>query len=199
MNTGELGGARRDEKHIACAQQLFRPRLINNRARIDFGGDFKRDTRGEVGFDESGDDVNGRPLRGQNQVNAGCACHLGEPRQRFFHIPRCHHHQISELIDHDHDIGKLDVLKWRRVFNGFFRRVTARSGFRFELSKHCRHLALGSGDQHFIVGIDALHAERANDFIAAFHLLDGPAQHLRSFFRVNHHRVHQVRNAFVGG
>ena len=90
------------------------------------------------------------------------------------------------------------MLERRRILGGTIRYIGIRLGFILEILKYGIHFTFGAGKNHFVVCIDAFHAQRADDFIAAFHFFDRPAQHLRCFFRVHHHRVHQMRNTFIG-
>src|SRR5207237_3532642 len=80
--------------------------LVEDDARVDAGADGECDPGGDVGFDQAGDDVGGGALRGDQQVNPYGAGELGDATNQFFDLPRRHHHQVSELIDDDHDVGQ---------------------------------------------------------------------------------------------
>ena len=60
------------------------------------------DARGEVGLDQAGDDVDRRPLGGDDQVDAGRAGKLGEAADLALDLERRRHHQVGQLVD-DHD------------------------------------------------------------------------------------------------
>ena len=44
------------------------------------------------------------PLGGEDQVDPDRARHLREPRDRLLDLVRGDHHQVGELVDHDHDV-----------------------------------------------------------------------------------------------
>ena len=71
----------------------------------DLRRDLEGDTRGEVGLDDAGDDVHRRPLRRDDQVDAGGTCELGEPRDAGLDLGRRDHHQVGELVDDCDDVG----------------------------------------------------------------------------------------------
>jgi hypothetical protein len=84
---------------MSPAQQLLCAVAVENRPRVDLRLYAERDTRRHVRLDETGDDVDRRPLRRQQQMHADGARHLREPRNRFFDVAARHHHQIGELVD----------------------------------------------------------------------------------------------------
>src|SRR5262249_23319338 len=63
-------------EHVALAEQLLGALLAQNRASVDFGGDLERDAGRKISLDRAGDDIDRRPLRGQDHVQAGRARHL---------------------------------------------------------------------------------------------------------------------------
>ena len=66
-------------------------------------GDLKRDARRKIGFDQTGDDIHRRPLRGENQMNPGRSGFLRQPGNVFLDIPPDRHHQIRQLVDNNYD------------------------------------------------------------------------------------------------
>ncbi len=106
MEAAQLGAAVR-EQHVAVAQQGLGARLVEDGARVDLRGHLQRDPAGEVGLDEAGDDVDRRPLGGEDQVQAGGARLLGEARDRGLDVLGGDHHQVGELVDDDDDVGQL--------------------------------------------------------------------------------------------
>ena len=78
MQAAQLGGPRRHEQHVAGAEQSLRADRIENRARIHPRGHLQRDPRRQIRLDKSGQHVNRRPLRGQNQMDTGGARLLRE-------------------------------------------------------------------------------------------------------------------------
>src|ERR1041385_89889 len=75
---------RREKQHVAVAEQRFRAVLIEDRATVDLCRDAECDAAREVRLDQPGDDVHGRPLRRENQVNADRARLLRQHRERCF-------------------------------------------------------------------------------------------------------------------
>ena len=97
---------RRQEQHVALAEQLLGAVAVENRARVDLRRHAERDARRQVRLDEAGDDVDRRPLRRENQVDADGARHLRQARDRFLDLVAGHHHQVGELVDDDDDEGQ---------------------------------------------------------------------------------------------
>ena len=115
MQAHQPAGAGRQEEHVAAAEQRFGAVGVEDGARVDLGGQAEADARGHVGLDQAGDDVDARPLRGQNQVNADGARHLREPRDGLFNVGAVEHHQVGQFVDDDDDVGqRLFVFARRR-------------------------------------------------------------------------------------
>src|SRR5262249_51592243 len=55
-------------EHVALAEQLLGTLLAQNSTAVDLGGDLERDAGRKIGLDRAGDDVDRRPLRGQDHV-----------------------------------------------------------------------------------------------------------------------------------
>ena len=66
-------------------------------------GHLERDARRNVRLDEAGDDVHRRALGGQDEVDAGRARLLRQPRDQLLDLLADDHHQVGQLVDHDHD------------------------------------------------------------------------------------------------
>ena len=96
--------------------ERFGADCIEDRSRIRSRGNFERYAAREVGLDQAGDHVDRGTLRGQDQVDAGCAGFLGQSRDRRFNLAAYHHHQIGEFIDDDDDAGKMLVKQARLLF-----------------------------------------------------------------------------------
>ena len=64
---------------------------------------WKREAGRDVGLDQAGDDVDARPLRREDQVDARRARLLREPRDQLLDLLADDHHQVGELVDHDDD------------------------------------------------------------------------------------------------
>ena len=93
-------------EHVAATQQRLGAVGVENGARIDFGRHAERHAGREVRLDQSGDDVDRRPLRRQHQVNADRARHLRQSRDRLFDVAAVEHHQVGQFVDDDDDVGK---------------------------------------------------------------------------------------------
>jgi hypothetical protein len=114
-------------------------------------------------------------LRREDQVDAHGARHLGQSRDRLLDLVARHHHQVRELVDHDHD----ERQRSRRV--ALERRVL-----------HLQHLP------HVAVElVDVPHAERRQRLVALLHLVHGPPERIRRLLRVHHDRRQEVRDALV--
>ena len=80
------------------------PCCVEDGARVDLRRHLERDARREVRLDQAGDDVDRRPLRREDQVDADRARLLREARDRVLDVLRRHHHQVGELVDDDDDV-----------------------------------------------------------------------------------------------
>ena len=102
-------GADRREEHVAPAEELFGPGVVEDGPAVDLGRHRECDARRDVGFDQAGDDVDRGPLRGDDQVDPHGAGHLGQPADDFFEVRRRDHHQIRQFVDDDDDVGERAV------------------------------------------------------------------------------------------
>ena len=50
--------------------------------------------------------VDGRPLRREDQMDSHGARHLGEPCDGFLDLATGDHHEVSEFVDRDDDVGE---------------------------------------------------------------------------------------------
>src|SRR5699024_7394603 len=69
------------------------------------GGGGEGQSAGDVGLDDAGDDIDGRPLGGEDQVDPRGARQLGDALDRGLDVTRRDHHQVRELVDHDQQVG----------------------------------------------------------------------------------------------
>ena len=89
----------------------------------------ERHAAGEVRLDRAGQDVDRRPLGGDDEVDADGARHLRQARDRGFDVGRRDHHQVGELVDDD------DVVRQRLQVRGGDRRIAfSESDSRFLVS-----------------------------------------------------------------
>jgi hypothetical protein len=91
-------------EHVALAQQLLGALLAKDGAAVDLAGDLEADAGRQVGLDDAGDDVDRRPLRRHDQVDAGRARLLRQALDQEFDLLAGGHHQVGELVDHHHDL-----------------------------------------------------------------------------------------------
>ena len=86
------------------------PGRIQDHPAVDLRGDGEGDARREVGLDQPGDHVHAGALGGQHQVDAGRPRHLRQPADLPLDVVGRGHHQVGQLVDHQHDVGqRLDV------------------------------------------------------------------------------------------
>ncbi len=83
----QLAGAGRQEQHVAVAQQLVGAHFVQHHAAVRAAGDLERDPGRQVRFDQAGDDVDRRLLRGEDQVDAHRPALLGEPNDVLLPLP----------------------------------------------------------------------------------------------------------------
>ena len=91
-------------EHVAAADEVLGARRVEDRAAVDLGRHRERDPAREVGLDQARDHVDRRPLRREHHVDAGGARLLGEADDRVLDVLALAHHQVGELVDHDHDV-----------------------------------------------------------------------------------------------
>lgn len=77
---------------------------VEDGARVDLRGDLKGDARGVVGFDDAGDDVDGRALRREDGVDPDCARHLREAGDGRLDVLGGGHHEVGEFVDDEYDV-----------------------------------------------------------------------------------------------
>ena len=133
-------GAGRQVQHIAVSQQLFRPHLIENGARIHPRRHLKSDTSRDIGLDQSGDHIDRRPLSGKNQMNSGSTRLLRQAGDQFLDLLADDHHHVGQLVDHHHD--KRQRLQYR-VFRRIFRKGI---GQPLPFLQRIQHLAIETSD-----------------------------------------------------
>ena len=104
LQSRRLRFPRRNEQHVAVAQQRFGAHAVDDRAAVDLRCDAERDPARKVRLDEPGDDVHARPLRRQDQVDADRARLLREHRERRLDLALHRHHEVGQLVDHHHNV-----------------------------------------------------------------------------------------------
>src|SRR6476661_1180172 len=101
VNTADASAARHVE-HVALAKELLCTLLAQNGAAVDLGSDLEGDAGRKIGLDRTGDDVDRRSLRRQDDMQSGRARHLRETLHGAFDVLAGDHHQVGHLVD-DHD------------------------------------------------------------------------------------------------
>ena len=101
LEAAEAGWA---EEHIPAALEGFGPLAVEDGARVDLRGDLKGDARGVVGFNNAGDDVDGRALGREDGVDADCARHLREAGDGRLDVLGGGHHEVGEFVDDEDDV-----------------------------------------------------------------------------------------------
>ena len=177
--------ARRQVEHVAMAQQRFGSHLVEDGPRVDLAGDLKGDTRRDVGLDETRDHVHGRPLGGQDQVDARGARLLRQPGDEFLDLLAGHHHEIGQLVD-DHD----------HIGQGRERHRLARLVERAQRVGE-RRPALRRFGHAPVEPRDIPHPQARHEAIAPVHLGDTPTQGVGGVAHVGDHRRQQMRDPLV--
>ena len=167
-------------------------------------GDRERDPRRDVHLDRAGDDVHGRPLGGEHEVDADRARLLREPDDRVLHLGGRDHHQVGELVDHAQDVRKrrlpgggagavqLDDVARARLLHHLVAALHLADQVREHVRRHARHghdRREQVRDVLVVVQLDALRVDQHHA-----DLVRGGAQQDR-----RQHRVHAARLARAGG
>src|SRR3546814_3239879 len=95
---------------VAVAEQRLRTGLVEDGARVDLARHLERDAGGDVGLDQAGDHVHRRPLRGQDQVDAGRTRLLREACDEFFDLLADDHHHVGEFVRSEEHTSELQSL-----------------------------------------------------------------------------------------
>ena len=94
-------------QHVAFAEQIFGADGIENGSAVDGTHCAECHARGDVRFNKTGDDVDRRALRGDDEVHARCARHLGDADDHRFRVAaELPHHEVREFVDDDDDAGE---------------------------------------------------------------------------------------------
>ena len=92
-------------EHIAVAEQFFRAALAQDRDRVHRIGHAERDTAGQVGLDDARDDVYGRTLGGEHQMNARRARLGGKRHDLCLEIALVVLHEVGHFVHDDDELG----------------------------------------------------------------------------------------------
>ena len=154
---------------------------------------WKRNPGREVRLDRAGDDIDRRPLRGHDQVDAAGPRHLRQALDAGLDLFARDHHQVGHLVDDHHDIGHLLGLEFLGLEDRLAG-VVVKPG----LHRAREHLVLGQRIAHpAIVAFDVAHAHLRHLAIALFHFADDPFQGHHGLFGVGHNGRQKMRDAVV--
>ena len=157
--------------------------MIQDGAAVDFAADLKTQPCGDVGFDQTRDDVHAGALRGQNQVNTGGTRFLCQTCNQLFNLFAHHHHQVGQLVNDDDHIGQ--------TFNRLGRFRGQAEGVGQLLATRCRFIDL------FVEACEVAHTQFAHEFVAPLHFTHAPVQGVGGLFHVGDNRAQQMWNALV--
>ena len=88
-------------------QAIFRHIHIEDRSRVDTRGYGHRDSGWHICLDQTGNDIHRWSLRCDYQMDTCRTCKLGQTHDSILHFAVCYHHQISKLVDNNHDLRQL--------------------------------------------------------------------------------------------
>ena len=197
LHAVERGAARRHEEHVAAADERLGAAAVEDGAGVDLRRHLEADARGQVGLDETGDDVRRRTLRGEHEVDAGGAGQLGDARDGGLDVLGGDHHEVGHLVDDADDVGQLLVRDAHAVVDDLLGRGDGRG----QLVGAERELFL-LGGAGFLgdLGVEAgdvLHAALGEDLVALRHLRDEPLEGGGHALGIGLDRDEQVREVVV--
>ena len=221
------GGARGTIKHVALAQEPFRPVFVQNHPGIQRRRHLERDPARHVGFDDPGDDIRPGGLRGDDHVQPRRARFLGDPRDGAFHVRRRRLHEVRQLVHDDDDVGHpirdnqlvgvpgnldfgLGFGDLEEVLVGHVAEIDFLGGRlgrrlrglrfpggRVEGERFLIELLLGLWQGPGVEAADVAHVAFGEDGVPLFHLIHRPAQGEQHLLRVGHHGHNQVGEGVV--
>ena len=105
LGADDVRGAGDQEEHVAVAEQLVGPHLVEHDPRVAPAGHLEGDPRRQVPLDQAGDDVDRRLLRRHDQVHADRPRLLRQADDVRLDLLGRRHHQVGHLVGDDHDVG----------------------------------------------------------------------------------------------
>ena len=174
LDTHRLGRTHRQEQGVTLTDELLCAGLVEHDSRVCQRRGCERQTRGHVGLDEAGDDVDAGSLGGEHQVDAGGTGQLRDALDRGFDVARGDHHEVGELVDDDQQV-----------------RVRLEDAFR---TGRCLDAAFADG---LVELLDVLEPVVREVVVAGVHFAHDPFERLGGLLRVRDDRGDQVRDAFV--
>ena len=183
MKPHQTAATRWKEEHIAATEQVLGAHRVENGPGVEARTHPVGDPAGEVGLDDAGEDVDRRTLGCTDQVDAHCARLLCEPGDGLFDGPAGCDHQISELVDHDHDVGQRGKLEIVPV--DLFGELLLRPP------------QLDRVPHELVVLLQVADTERRQNVVAAIHLGHRPPQSVGCLLGVGDDRRQEVGNVGV--
>ena len=147
---------------------------VQYNAAVSFTGDLERDPSRQVRFNEARDNIDGRFLRREDQVDADGATFLSQSNDVCFHVLASGHHQVRHFVSDDDD--EWQVNRYRISFFFVFWRQSFEDLFVAKL----------------IIGRNVPNARFGQQLIAFLHLVDGPRENRFGFSHVGDDWMHQV-------
>ena len=157
------------------AEQLLGAVDVENDARIDLAVDLEGDLARQVGLDDAGDDITTRPLRRQDDVHADGTRLLCQPLDQVFDFVRRNVHQVSELVDDDHDVAQENAIRVRFAAHALGKFLLAEA----------------------VVVLDVVDAGDGQHRVAVLHLVDRPLQDARRLLHVGDDLAAKVRHLLI--
>ena len=179
LPANELARAGEEEQHIAVPEELLRAFGVQNDLTVGAARDAERDARREVRLDQTGNDVDRRLLRRQDQVNTDRAALLRQTDDVPLDVFARRHNHIRHFVGDNDDARHR--FRERRPFL-FVARLQALALRRF---------------RHRVEFAEFAGADGGENLVSLLHLLDGPFENRLGLLHIDDDRVHQVRNRFV--
>jgi hypothetical protein len=119
---------------------------------------------------------------------------LREDRQRLLHLSLHRHHEVGQLVDDNHDVGKRAVLKWQWQCELVFTQVAlGPAGGRVRSGMH----QLSAFDHLPIEIVEIARTVGVEQFVSPLHLHDGPFERLGRVLVAGHHRMPEMGQCVV--
>ncbi|SAJ34031.1 Uncharacterised protein [Enterobacter cloacae] len=177
VDTHRRGGVRAGIEHITHPQQRLCTALVKDSTRVNFTRHGKRDTGRDVCLNKTGDNVYGRTLRCQHQVDARRTRFLCQTRNQLFHFLANGHHQVGELIHQHHDV--------RQFFQHRMLGIHAVTRLPVWVRNRTAHTCRLS--DFLVITGQVTHAQRRHQLVATLHFIDAPAQCVGGVLHVGHY------------
>ncbi len=98
-------------EHVTFAEEIFCADAIEDRARVDGAYHTEGDAGGDIGFDETGDDIHTRALGSDDEVHTDGTSHLCDACDHCLRVfAMLTHHEVGELIDDDDDAREFLII-----------------------------------------------------------------------------------------